>query len=233
MGDEHVRTLNVLGRHLIHEFDLRPIMHALVLHVHLPPGGGCGRRFGQLLLPPLFPLPPPCHLVAGLENTLRLIGKVEEPEVPAPRPLPPVELHHRYQVLEVPAQLRHHGVEHQLEGHTRVPPRPLLRQHLQQWCWPHGGWCGTVVLPGVHLVVHHTSRLGGGGRGEGGCSGASPCTSSRTSPPPALAILCPRGAEWFWYVARAAATDCCSCRHHERSRRCCAAKRHHLQWAAR
>ena len=38
--EEHVRTLNVLGRHLFPEFVLFVHMHALVLHVHVPPGGG-------------------------------------------------------------------------------------------------------------------------------------------------------------------------------------------------
>ena len=51
-----------------------------------------------------------------------------------------------------------------------------------------------------------------------GCSGTSPCSASR-SQPPALAILCPRGAVWCVNSARAMAIDCRSCLKAARSRR--------------
>ena len=77
-------------------------------------------------------------------------------------------------------QLRHCGFEEERKAAATVPPASRLRPHLQQWCGPFGGWHFLVVDRGEVLCA---SRLGGG------CSGTWPCTSSRTHPPPALAVF--------------------------------------------
>ena len=51
-----------------------------------------------------------------------------------------------------------------------------------------------------------------------GCSGTWPCSTPR-SHPPLLAMLCPRGAAWWFVSARSMATVSRSCRRNWRNRR--------------
>ena len=89
----------------------------------------------------------------------------------------------------------------------------LLRQHLKERCWPPGGWCLPNVLPGVPRKVPDTNRPGEG------IFRTRPYSTSRAPPPP-LAIVCLRGAEWWVISAMAIATVSRSCLMNWRNRRC-------------
>ena len=88
-------------------------------------------------------------------------------------------------------QRRQHGVEHELEADTRVPPKPLLRLRFVQGRRPppdqlrhaldvlrrHREYCVSR-----HCVCVCVCVCGGGEeRGGGGSPGRSPCSSSRLS----------------------------------------------------
>ena len=65
-------------------------------------------------------------------------------------------------------------------------------------------WNVHVLLELRHAVDVEPVVLGAGLFGVG-CSGTSPCSTSRTHAP-ALANFCPRGAAWWLHSARAVAT---------------------------
>ena len=66
-------------------------------------------------------------------------------------------------------QLRHCGIEDQLEADPAVPLLTHWRQHLQQRCWLPGDWRFFVVV--AHTEILRVSRPGRGGRREGGREG--------------------------------------------------------------
>ena len=77
-----------------------------------------------------------------------------------------------------------------------VPLHLLLRQHLQQRCWPPGYWCLSHVPPRTSIAKYKAPAAW-----RRASSGTRPYSTSR-APLPSLAVVCLRGAEWWVISAR-------------------------------